>query len=120
RASPLVAPGVLAPAPHPHALPYDHAHTLVRRAAGPGWTGSVKPTTPTQLVGLSWSGNREGQVDVRVKRNGAWGDWDRVDGDPAEGPDDHSRENHHRTGAGPLWVGHGVQDVQVRGAQGTV
>ena len=55
---------------------------------------------------------------MRAKGPDGWSDWERVEGDPAEGPDVDSPERHDRTTAGPVWVGRNVTRVEVRVAEG--
>ncbi len=43
-----------------------------------------------------------------------------LEGDPAEGPDVDSHERHDRTTAGPVWVGHAVEQVEVRVVEGSL
>src|SRR5207253_914277 len=88
--------------------------------ANPGWQTSFRVRMPTELVGLQWDGAHSGAVELRILRGDRWSAWSQVEGDPAEGPDDDSREHHAHTSAGPVWVGHGVQAVDVRVVEGSL
>ena len=112
--------GTVAPAPRP--VVEGQVHTLAVARTGPGWSRELHTGQPAEMVGLDWQGRRAGAVDVRARRDGRWGPWQKVEGDPAEGPDSDSVEGRgqraQRTTAGPVWVGPGVHDLQVRVAEG--
>jgi hypothetical protein len=121
-AAALVTTGLITPA-RPvdrKAVVSERVHSLAKGPVGQGWSKTAETGHSTELVGFEWQGNHDGAVEVRVKQNGGWGDWQRVEGDPAEGPDEGSHERHPRTTAGPLWVGRGVRQVEVRVAEGTL
>ncbi len=88
--------------------------------AEPGWLRTVDTGQPSELVGFEWQGRRPGAVEVRSLGPDGWSEWERVEGEPTEGPDIGSREHHDRTTAGPVWVGRGVERVQVRVAEGSL
>ncbi len=121
-ASTLVATGVVAlPAGSDlKAVISDKVQTLAAGRAEVGWSRRAETGHPTQLVGFEWQGSQAGAVEVRAKGPDGWTDWQRMEGDPAEGPDVGSPERHDRTTAGPLWVGRGVGQVEVRVAEGTL
>ncbi|MDQ6725828.1 MAG: N-acetylmuramoyl-L-alanine amidase, partial [Actinomycetota bacterium] len=121
-ATTLVATGVVAlPAPSDlKAEISDKVQTLTSGRAGAGWQRSADTGHPTELVGFEWQGAQAGAVEVRAKGPDGWTDWQRVEGDPAEGPDPGSPEHHDHTTAGPVWVGQGVGQVEVRVAEGTL
>jgi len=121
-AATLVATGVVArPArSEVRAEISDKVQTLAAGRAEVGWLRTVDTGHPTELVGFEWEGARAGAVEVRAKGPDGWTEWERVAGDPAEGPDPGSAERHDRTSAGPVWVGRGVAQVQVRVAEGSL
>ncbi len=88
--------------------------------AEPGWLRTVDTGQPSELVGFEWQGARAGAVEVRSLGPDGWSEWERIEGDPAEGPDVGSRERHDRTTAGPVWVGRGIERVQVRVVTGSL
>jgi hypothetical protein len=98
----------------------DKVQTLMAGRAEVGTVRTADTGHPTQLVGFEWEGTEAGAVEVRAGGPEGWTDWQRVEGDPAEGPDVGSPEHHERTTAGPVWVGREVARVQVRVAEGTL
>ncbi len=121
-ATTLVATGAVALPAHGDlkAVIADKVQTLTAGAVDVGWLRTADTGHPTELVGFEWDGSRAGAVDVRAKGPDGWTDWQRAEGDPAEGPDIGSPEHHDRTTAGPVWVGRNVRQVQVRVAEGTL
>ena len=121
-ASTLLATGLVAlPAPGDlKAVVSDKVQTLAAGRAEVGWARTADTGHPTQLVGFEWEGAQAGAVEVRAKGPDGWTDWQRVEGDPAEGPDIGSPERHDRTTAGPVWVGERVGQVEVRVAEGSL
>ncbi len=91
---------------------------LARGRAVPGFEKQVETGLPTELVGFEWQGETEGAVEVRARQGDEWGPWILAEGDPDEGPDLDSPEFRGRTSAGPVWVGPGVREVEVRVAEG--
>ena len=116
----LFATGLVAPSPagNARAIVADRVQELARQTVRVGWARSADTGHPTQLVGFEWAGREEGAVEVRVRQDGRWSEWQLVEGDPAEGPDVGSREHRGHTTAGPVWVGRGVRQVEVRVAEG--
>ena len=121
-ATTLVATGTVAlPAPsNLKAVVTDKVQQLVAGKADAGWTRTVATGHPTELVGFEWKGAQPGAIEVRAEGPDGWTDWQRVEGDPAEGPDVGSPEHHDRTTAGPVWVGQNVAHVEVRVAEGSL
>jgi hypothetical protein len=125
RAAPVVVgttllfSGAVAPA-HEEAPPVVEAreHPLVRDRAVPGFERQVDTGIAAQLVGFEWEGETAGVVEVRVREDGGWGPWIAAEGDPDEGPDPDSAEFRGRTTAGPVWVGRGARQVEVRVTEG--
>lgn len=97
----------------------DKVQTLLAGRAELGWQRTARTGHPTQLVGFEWEGAEAAAVEVRALGPDGWSDWQRLEGDPVEGPDAGSHEHHDRTTAGPLWVGHAVEEVEVRVAEGS-
>jgi N-acetylmuramoyl-L-alanine amidase len=79
-----------------------------------GWTATVKPSFPAQLVGFTWDGAPDGAVEVRRRSGDTWSEWYEVHADADEGPDAGSPEARPRTSAGPVWLGDGTDEVEVR------
>jgi hypothetical protein len=98
----------------------DKIQTLAAGRAGVGWERTAETGHPTQVVGFEWQGAEAGAVEVRGLGPDGWSDWERLEGDPVEGPDIGSRERHDRTTAGPVWVGDAVEQVQVRVVEGSL
>jgi hypothetical protein len=98
----------------------DRIQTLTAGRAEVGWQRIADTGHPTQLVGFEWKGSEAGAVEVRAKGPEGWSEWQLVEGDPSEGPDLDSHERHDRTTAGPVWVGHAVDQVEVRVAEGSL
>ncbi len=98
----------------------DKIQALTEGRAEPGWQRTVDTGQPSEMVGFEWQGSRAGAVEVRSLGPDGWTEWERVEGEPTEGPDVDSREHHDRTTAGPVWVGRGVERVQVRVAKGSL
>jgi len=96
----------------------DKVQTLVAGRAEVGWQRTARTGHPTQLVGFEWQGAEPAAVEVRARGPEGWSDWQLLEGDPVEGPDRDSHERHDRTTAGPLWVGHAVEEVDVRVVEG--
>ncbi len=118
----LVATGVVAPPARSdlRAEIADKVQTLTEGRADVGFLRTADTGHPTQLVGFEWEGTQAGAVEVRAKGPDGWGDWQLVEGDPAEGPDRDSHERQDKTTAGPVWVGRDVEQVQVRVAEGSL
>jgi len=90
-------------------------------AYGIGKAADVATGMTSNMAGFSWQGTDSATIEVRALRNGTWGGWTQVRGDPDEGPDANSVEHRSNTiSADPLWLGDGVQNIQVRVADGAV
>lgn len=125
RATPLTVvatlflSGTVAPAQTtPDPILEAREKALAARTARPGFQQSVETGLPTQLVGFQWENRTAGAIEVRARQGEGWGPWILVEGDPDEGPDPGSREYRGRTSAGPVWVGPGVRQVEVRVKEG--
>ena len=121
-ASTLVATGLVAlPAPDEvEAVVRDKVQAMAADRVEAGWQRTVDTGQPTQMVGFEWQGAEAGAVEVRANGPDGWTEWQLVEGDPAEGPDVDSHERPDRTTAVPVWVGHGVEQVEVRVAEGSL
>jgi hypothetical protein len=115
----LAATGLVSPLPAPPALA-EQAVPLVPPGHTPpiGWAKTVTPPIASELVAARWEGSSAGAVDVRVKNAQGWSAWQRLEGNPDEGPDVGSRERRPFTSAGPAWAGRGVEQIQVKVAEG--
>ena len=98
----------------------DKIQTLTAGRAEVGWQRVTDTGHPTQLVGFEWKGAEAGAVEVRARGPEGWSEWQLLEGDPSEGPDVDSHERQDRTTAGPVWVGHAVEQVEVRVAEGSL
>src|SRR5437899_1989044 len=108
--------GLVAPVATP-ATPKVEARTTVVHP-GPavaGTTASLHTSIPTEMVGLSWDGPRDADLEVRTQgADGSWSGWEPAAADDDLGPDATSKEYRGLSTAGPVWVGEGRRDVQVR------
>lgn len=67
----------------------------------------------TQMVGVSWAGSGDAEVQVAVPEGDGWGAW--VDLHADDAPDDDTEGATERTGAGPVWLGRGgIARVRVK------
>jgi len=110
-----VTTGIVAPAPDP-TPPVARAVTLLDPGElAAGVERQVRTAVDAEAVGFTWSGATAGAVAFRVRQaDGAWSGWQRVEGDPVEGPDHDAPEYRGRTSAGPVWVGEASRDVDVK------
>jgi len=120
-AASLIATGVALPASKPKGALDARITTLEQAVARPGFAKSVHTTLASNMVGFDWNGKSRGTLEFRTLTAGTWSKWTEIDGDPSEGPDANSKEHHNNnTSAGPVWVGEGVHDVQVRVKDGSM
>jgi hypothetical protein len=119
----LIATGVALPASTPKPV-VDAATTTIENAvAATGFAKSVHTTLASNMIGFDWSGRSRGTLEFRTLQAGKWSNWTSIDGDPSEGPDVGTKEYRHSknvTSAGPVWIGEGVHDVQVRVQDGAM
>lgn len=118
----LLATGTVAVPASSDARPLvsEKIQTLAAGRVDVGWVRTADTGQSSELVGFEWQGAQAGAVEVRSKGPDGWSGWERVEGDPAEGPDVGSPEHRDRTTAGPVWVGRDVAQVQVRVAEGSL
>ena len=108
-----ISTGAVTPASRPSVR--SAIERLVTAGLAPkGWSRTFHTAASTELVGVTWRGAVVGDVELRTKTASGWSDWTTLTGNPAEGPDQGTREDKGITSAGPIWVGHGVHDLQVR------
>jgi len=101
------------------AVVQSHQVHLAARAVA-GTVATVAPGGDVESLGALWDGAVTGTVEVRAHTAAGWSGWEAMEGNPAEGPDDNSPEHHTTTGAGPIWVGHGTDLVQVQVTAGSL
>jgi len=83
----------------------ERVQALAERRVGPGFERRVETQLAAQLVGFEWEDGAEGAVEVRLIDGTGDGRWQRLEGNPYEGPDRSSPEYRGRTTAGPVWLG---------------
>jgi hypothetical protein len=111
----VVVSGVVSPTPsRGKPLLERRAKTLSVDAVGAGWARSVTTDLPTDLVGFEWDGSPDAELEVRARRASGWTGWTELHATPDEGPDHDSREYTGRRTVGPVWVGRGASEVEVR------
>ena len=115
----LVTTGLALPVSQAKPIMEARTMSLTAGIAGDGFTKSLHTEIPTQMVGFDWAGRSDGKLEFRVLSRSTWSPWTRVDSNLADGPDQTSREYRDRTTAGPVWVGQGTRDVQVRVVDGS-
>jgi hypothetical protein len=81
-----------------------------------GWQTTVAITEGAQLVGFDWSGPAEIALSLRSHDAGGWSQWTEVHPDTSAGEDQGAATP---PTLGPVWVGNGVDRVQVRVAEGS-
>ncbi len=116
----LVSTGLVLPAQRAPSVPDVKAkvQALAESVVGPGFARQVETGIDTELVGFECAGRTPGAVEVRTRDGDDTGPWVEVHGDPLEGPDVSSREYRGKTTAGPVWLGSGAQEVEVRVTEG--
>jgi hypothetical protein len=84
--------------------------------AKPGWSASLAVDPGTEAVAASWTGSPTGEVDVRGHGADGWSDWQLLQADPADGPDDSVRD-----AGGMAWFGRsGIDQVEVKVVEGNL
>ena len=116
----LVSTGLVLPAQRAPSVPDVEAkvQALAESVVGPGFSRQVETGIETEMVGFEWAGRTPGAVEVRTRDGNETGPWVEVHGDPVEGPDVGSREYRGKTTAGPVWLGSGAHEVEVRVTEG--
>lgn len=84
----------------------------------PGFDKTVNLGIGAEMVGFTWQGETTATIEVRSLIAGAWTDWTSLDGSPSEGPDHASRERHPQVSAGPTWLGHNINTIELRVTSG--
>lgn len=101
----------------PHVEGEDH--TLTASVARAGFDRRIDITGRAEMVGFTWMGDPNTVLQVRAQApDGTWTAWTDVEGDPDEGPDAASPEHRARFGAGPVWLGHDVGEIETRVVSG--
>ena len=83
-----------------------------------GHTATVHFDHPIQMAQVSWPGTAVAGVLVRGLGPAGWTPWTDLDGAGDDMPDASTAATPDRTFAGPVWLGTGTTDVQVRVAEG--
>lgn len=97
-------------------VPGGAARPVDRRGvANVGWQTTVRLPGKGQLVGFDWSGPLDVALNLRSHSGDGWSDWIDVHPDAAAGEEGARRS---RPSLGPVWIGHGVDRVQLRVEQG--
>ncbi len=94
--------------------------TAVPDAATEGWSAAVDVDDGTQAVAVSWTGEPEGEVEVRGRTTDGWSEWMHVHGNPHEGPDAGSGDGSDVTGDLLWFGGDGIDAVEVVVEEGTL
>lgn len=82
---------------------------------GPGWSTTAELPIPGQMVSLQWTGSANARLAIRSHRpGGGWSQWVSADAHDGEGPDHGSFEDTARPNVGPIWVGDGTDQVELR------
>ena len=93
--------------------------SLVAGTVGPGWSDVVPTGIGAEMAGLTWDGGAA-TVQIRGFDGASWSDWVELVGEPDEGPDQGSAEfKQGHVFAGPTWLGHNINKVEIRVTKGT-
>ena len=105
-------PAVASASPPPTVA--EHVTDLSQQPSPLAVVRQVETGIPTELVAFQWDGTAPAEIDIRSRSGSGWSDWTTVAGELTEGPDANSKEFRADTSAGPVWVGHGVRQIQYR------
>lgn len=83
-----------------------------------GWSRTITLDEPAEMAGFDWNGKTEGAMSLRVKDSDGWRDWVTLHANPDEGPDPSSIEYNQDSSTPPVWIGRGVEQIQVRVEEG--
>ena len=83
-----------------------------------GWAARVALPNHGQMVGLTWTGAGEVQLELRSHDARAWSDWVQLDSGADEAPD--APEGRGVKGIGPIWVGEGTDLIDLRVRAGSL
>jgi hypothetical protein len=114
----LFASGLVAAPAKPRPVVEGRTTPLAAGEVTPGWERRLDTGIGAEMIGFDWDGRSPGEVEVRVRQGGGWSEWIHVEGGEDEAPDPGSPERTGRTSAGPVWVGHDIDHVQVRVGEG--
>lgn len=96
-------------------------HLLASGVARAGFERGIDVASGAEMVGFTWSGDGDAVIEVRGRAPGdGWTAWTTLLGDPDEGPDAASLEHRARLGAGPVWLGHDIGQIETRVVSGRV
>ena len=84
----------------------------------PGLDRVVDVGMSSDMVGFTWTSMTKASLEVRGLVGSTWGTWTALDGSPSEAPDANSPEHKQQVGAGPVWLGYGVGQIEVRVTDG--
>ncbi|MDQ6909676.1 MAG: RICIN domain-containing protein [Actinomycetota bacterium] len=115
----LMSTGLVGVVARPAPILEAKVRSLTSAVARAGFERQLDTGLPTEMVGFEWDGASPGAVEVR-SRGATPGPWIRLESSATEGPDKGSREDRGRTTAGPVWVGKGVRNVEVRVVDGNL
>jgi hypothetical protein len=88
---------------------------------GAGWSTTARLPIPGQMVSLRWTGSTTARLALRSHRPAqGWSDWSTVHVHAGEGPDHDSPEAGAAPSAGPIWVGDGTDQVELRVDSGSL
>ncbi len=80
--------------------------------------GTQLPTNGAEMVAFGASGSALA-LEIRVSAAGQWSQWQRVESEEHEAPDDGPELEPGRTGIAPVWIGSDATAVEVRSAVGS-
>ncbi|MBK5222927.1 MAG: N-acetylmuramoyl-L-alanine amidase [Acidimicrobiia bacterium] len=93
----------------------------VAPTVGPGWTTRAALPIPGQMVTMQWQGSAHARLSIRSHTPRAgWTAWVAAETHEDEGPDHTSAEFTGRSGIGPIWVGDGTDEVELRIEEGNL
>lgn len=95
-------------------------HLLARGSVAKGFDRRTD-VSGSEMVGVTWKGDADVTISVRaLDPEGQWTSWVELHGEVDDGPDAASAEHRSRRGAGPVWLGHDMVEIETRVDAGTV
>lgn len=85
-----------------------------------GWSAAVALDPGTDAVAVSWTGEPEGEVEVRGRTPEGWTDWMHLHADPLEAPDELPASAHDVAGDLLWFGGDGIDRAELRVEEGTL
>jgi hypothetical protein len=98
---------------------HEKATTVSASATAPGFDTIVATGLGAEMVGFTWDGTQPATFKLRARTGTHWSAWSQVDGSLDDGPDRDSPEFRSIATAGPVWVGHNVDAIEVHVVHGT-